>query len=176
MNELIIATRNKGKVEEFQSLLQSEYLQIKSLHDFDDDNVDVEETGNTFEENARLKAEEISNIIQRPVLADDSGLVVDALDGEPGIFSARYAGEPTNDILNYEKVLRKMENVPKEQRSAHFICVLALAVPGEETIFKTGICRGEITMEPSGTSGFGYDPIFVPEGYEKTMAQLSPIE
>jgi len=176
MSELIIATKNKGKVKEFQNLLQNEHLQIKSLLDLDDAHFDVEETGNTFEENARLKAEEISNIIQRPVLADDSGLVVDALNGEPGVYSARYAGEPSNDNLNYKKVLNKMENVPDEQRSAHFICVLALAVPGKDTIFKTGICRGKITLGPSGTSGFGYDPIFIPEGYKKTMAQLTPAE
>jgi|SRR5690625_82484 len=176
MNELIIATRNKGKVKEFKNLLEDDQLQINSLNEFQDERFDVEETGETFAENARLKAEQISKILHSPVLADDSGLVVDALNGEPGIYSARYAGEPSNDILNYNKVLNKMENVSEDQRSAHFICVLALAIPGKETIFKTGICQGEITFEPLGTLGFGYDPIFIPKGYDKTMAQLAASE
>lgn len=176
MNELIIATKNHGKVNEFQKLLQDENLQIKSLLDFKDKRFDVEETGNTFKENARLKAEEISKTLKKPVLADDSGLVIDILNGEPGIYSARYAGEPTDDIRNYEKVLEKMKSVPKEERTAHFICVLALAIPGQNTIFKKGICQGEITTKPVGNSGFGYDPIFVPLGFDKTMAQLSPNE
>src|SRR5690625_3553081 len=176
MNELIIATKDEGKVNEFRNLLQGDHLQIKSLLDFDDERFEVEETGNTFVENAQLKAEQISRIIQKPVLADDSGLVIDALNGEPGVYSARYAGEPSNDKRNYEKVLYNMRNVPIGQRSAHFICVLALAMPGQETIFKTGICEGKITLDPYGTKGFGYDPIFVPKGYDKTMAQLPPFE
>src|SRR5690625_194672 len=109
MNELIIATKNEGKVNEFRNLLQGDHLQIKSLLDLDDERFEVEEKGNTFVENARLKAEQISVIIQKPVLADDSGLVIDYLNGEPGIFSARYAGEPSNDVRNYEKVLNKMK-------------------------------------------------------------------
>src|SRR5699024_2097163 len=173
MNELIIATKNKGKVREFGRLLHKDINKISSLVDKSGKHFDVEETGTTFEENARLKAEQIAEIIQQPVIADDSGLVIDALNGEPGIYSARYAGEPTNDVDNYEKVLREMKNIPSEKRTAHFICVLALAAPGEETKFFTGKCHGVITNSPSGTNGFGYDPIFIPKGYEQTMAAFS---
>src|SRR5690625_6417367 len=172
MNELIIATRNKGKVKEFKNLLEDDQLQINSLNEFQDERFDVEETGETFAENARLKAEQISKILHSPVLADDSGLVIDALNGEPGIYSARFAGEPTNDVENYEKVLRKMKDTPVENRTAQFICVLALVTPGEEAKFFMGRCYGLIARLPSGTNGFGYDPIFIPEGYEQTMAEL----
>jgi|SRR5690625_141724 len=172
MNELIIATKNKGKVQEFEKLLQSDVNKISSLVNKEDERFDVEETGTTFAENARLKAEKIANILQQPVIADDSGLVIDALNGEPGIYSARYAGEPTNDVDNNEKVLREMKNTPVEKRTAQFVCVLALAIPREETKFFTGKCYGHIASLPSGTNGFGYDPIFIPEGYEQTMAEL----
>lgn len=172
MKEIIIATKNKGKVKEFKQLFNQFGIQVKSLLELDTKLPDVEETGTTFAENARLKAEEISALIGKPVLADDSGLSVDALDGRPGVYSARYAGEPTNDVLNYEKVLKEMENVPEKKRSARFICVLAMAVPGEKTIFKKGTCEGIIAMAAKGNNGFGYDPIFIPNGYKKTMAEL----
>src|SRR5690625_1731839 len=121
MNELIIATRNKGKVKEFKNLLEDDQLQINSLNEFQDERFDVEETGETFAENARLKAEQISKILHSPVLADDSGLVVDALNGEPGIYSARYAGEPSNDILN-----RSEEHTSELQSRGHLVCHLLL--------------------------------------------------
>ncbi len=172
MKEITIATKNEGKVKEFKQLFDQYGIQVKSLKDLDTELPDVEETGATFQENARLKAEQISAMIEKPVLADDSGLVIDVLGGKPGVYSARYAGEPTNDLLNYEKVLKEMEDVPEKKRSARFICVLAMAIPGEKTIFKEGACEGVITTKPKGENGFGYDPIFIPNGYNKTMAEL----
>lgn len=176
MKHMIIATKNKGKSAEFKAFFSNYGIEAKALLDLKKEMPDIEETGTTFEENAALKAEQIAAILQLPVLADDSGLIIDALDGEPGIFSARYAGEPTNDQANIDKVLCKMQKVTQAKRTARFICVLAIAVPGSETIFRRGYCEGTIASIQVGKNGFGYDPIFVPEGYHKTMAQLSAAE
>src|SRR5690625_4446539 len=137
---------------------------------------DVEETGSTFTENARLKAEQIADFLQKPVIADDSGLAIDYLAGRPGVYSARYAGEPTNDLLNNEKVLKEIAGIPREERTARFICVVAFAVTGKSTIFKQGSCNGWIITTVKGANGFGYDPIFVPEGNNVTMAELNEAE
>ncbi len=173
MNQVLIATKNKGKVAEFQALFKRYGMETISLLDLPDDIEDVEETGETFEENARLKAEQISSILNAPVLADDSGLMIDALDGRPGVFSARYAGLAKNDQDNNNKVLQELKDVPMEKRTARFICVLAVARPGEETFFVTGSCEGNIAFSELGSNGFGYDPIFIPEGYSKTLAEIS---
>src|SRR5690625_2439311 len=176
MKEILIATKNDGKVSEFQQLFNGYEIHVKSLVDLTEGLPNVKETGATFQENTALKAEIIAKRFQRTVLADDSGLVIDALDGKPGVFSARYAGEPTDDIRNYEKVLREMRGVTDEERTARFVCALAIASPNENTIFKEGTCEGRITKEPIGTNGFGYDPIFIPNGYNQTMAQLQASE
>ncbi|GIO21763.1 XTP/dITP diphosphatase [Oceanobacillus sp. J11TS1] len=176
MKKIIIATKNKGKVKEFRSFFADHQIEVISLLDLEEEIPDIEETGETFEENAALKAEQISNRFHQPVLADDSGLIIDGLDGRPGLYSARYAGEPTNDQANIDKVLEEMKDIPDEDRAARFICVLAIARPGEETVFVKGYCEGHIQKEQTGENGFGYDPIFVPEGYSKTMAELSPSE
>lgn len=176
MKKIIIATKNKGKVKEFRAFFANHDIEVVSLLDLDEQIPDIEETGESFVENAALKAEQISNRFQQPVLADDSGLIIDSLGGRPGIYSARYAGEPTNDQANIDKVLKEMNNISEEERAARFICVLAIARPNEETIFVTGYCEGHIQREQSGENGFGYDPIFVPEGYSKTMAELDPAE
>lgn len=175
MKEIMIATRNSGKVSEFKQLFDEYGIKVKSLLDIDD-LPDVEETGSTFTENAQLKAEQIAMQLQKPVLADDSGLQIDALGGKPGVFSARYAGDMTNDVRNYEKVLEEMKDVEEKKRTARFVCVLAMTIPGERTIFKEGFCEGKIAQQPIGTNGFGYDPIFIPKGYERTMAQLEDRE
>lgn len=173
MDQIIIASENKGKIAEFKALCDQKGMFVLSLADLTVDIPEIEETGATFQENAQIKAETVSTITKSPVIADDSGLVIDALDGRPGIYSARYAGEPTNDVKNYEKVLREMKKVDKLERTARFTAVLALARPNKKTVYFEGHCEGRIAFEPRGTSGFGYDPIFVPDGYEQTMAELA---
>lgn len=176
MKDIIIATHNPGKAEEFKDFFAHYDIKAQSLLDIPDDLPDIEETGHTFSENAALKAEGIASIVKQPVLADDSGLMIDALDGRPGIYSARYAGEEKNDEANIQKVLNELKGVNIDNRTARFICVLALARPNEETIFKTGYCEGAIGFTTVGTKGFGYDPIFIPKGYERTMAEMSMTE
>ncbi|MCF3941913.1 XTP/dITP diphosphatase [Oceanobacillus alkalisoli] len=177
MKEIIIATRNQGKVKEFIDFFQPYGVNVQSLLDIAEQQLpDIEETGNSFAENAALKAEQIAEMLNRPVLADDSGLVVDALDGAPGIYSARYAGEDKSDEANNQKLLQKLQDVPQAERTARFVCVLAIAIPGEKTKFYEGTCEGEISVAPHGKNGFGYDPLFIPNGYQQTMAELSASE
>ncbi|KMM37486.1 XTP/dITP diphosphatase [Guptibacillus hwajinpoensis] len=175
MHKLLIATANEGKVKEFKRRFESENLTVISLLDLDDA-PDVAETGSTFAENAVLKAEAIMRLTNQPVIADDSGLVVDALDGDPGVYSARYAGLEKDDEANIDKVLNEMKDIPEGERTASFQCVLAVAIPGEQTEVFSGTCNGTITFERSGHFGFGYDPIFYVPSYRKTMAELSPDE
>lgn len=176
VKELIIATKNKGKALEFKELFADKQIQVFSLLDLATAYPDVEETGSTFKENAKLKAEQICSLTQRAVLADDSGLVIDVLNGKPGIYSARYAGIDKNDQANNAKVLHELQDVTDEERTARFVCVLALARPNLPTIYFKGFCEGKIAHKPEGTNGFGYDPIFIPKGYHQTMAQLTAKE
>lgn len=173
VERIIIASRNKGKINEFKKLFEKEGVTVLSLDELDMTIPEIEETGATFHENAKIKAETVASIVNEPVIADDSGLVVDALNGRPGVYSARYAGEPTDDVKNYEKVLDELEAVEEKNRTARFVAVLALSRPGEETLFFEGKCEGKIAYEPKGEHGFGYDPIFIPDGYDVTMAQLT---
>ncbi|MBU3572256.1 XTP/dITP diphosphatase [Priestia aryabhattai] len=172
MREIIIATKNAGKVKDFETLFSPKGFQVKSLLDFPEME-DVEETGVTFAENATLKAEAISFALNKPVIADDSGLAIDALNGEPGVYSARYAGENKDDNANIEKVLQKLNDVPFEKRTARFHCALAIAVPGKRTEIVEGTCKGHILEEKRGENGFGYDPIFFVEKWRCSMAELS---
>lgn len=175
MKEIFIATNNKGKAKDFEALFHPLGIEVKTLADLPEA-IDVEETGVTFEENAILKAEEVAKRFNTFVIADDSGLEVDALDGEPGVYSARYAGEAKDDEANIDKVLTQLENVPTQERTARFRCVLAVAAPGIETVTIDGSCEGLITTERIGTEGFGYDPIFYVPKYERTMAQMTAEE
>ncbi len=172
MREIIIATKNAGKVKDFETLFSPKRFKVKSLLDFPEIE-DVEETGVTFAENATLKAETISSALNKPVIADDSGLAIDALNGEPGVYSARYAGENKDDNANIEKVLQKLSDVPFEKRTARFHCALAIAVPGKSTEIVEGTCEGRILEEKRGENGFGYDPIFFVEKWNCSMAELS---
>lgn len=175
MKQILIATKNNGKVKEFESLFSAYGFEVRSLLDVDD-SIEVIEDGKTFAENAIKKAEEISKRFNVIVVADDSGLIVDALDGKPGIYSARYAGEGKSDEKNLQKVLKEMVGVPEERRTARFYCALSLAIPDENTITVAGECEGLITTEPIGDLGFGYDPImYIPE-YNRTMAQMTKEE
>ncbi|WP_309867742.1 XTP/dITP diphosphatase [Bacillus sp. SLBN-46] len=172
MKEVIIATKNPGKAREFEHIFASRGIEVKTLLDFPEI-PEVEETGTTFEENAILKAEAVSKALNKMVIGDDSGLIVDALEGRPGIYSARYAGEPKNDQNNTEKVLAELKNIPEEDRTARFYCALAVAVPGQKTMTVSGTCEGRILTEPRGVNGFGYDPVFYVPEKGLAMAELS---
>jgi XTP/dITP diphosphohydrolase len=172
---ILIATKNEGKVDEFRSMFNKSDIEVVSLMDIGE-LPDVEETGTTFEENAILKAETICSIVNIPVISDDSGLEIDALDGRPGVFSARYAGTHKSDEENMQKVLEEMKEIPGAIRSARFICALALARPGKGTIVVEGVCEGEILEEKRGDKGFGYDPIFYLPHLNRSMAQLTKDE
>ncbi|MDR1600237.1 MAG: RdgB/HAM1 family non-canonical purine NTP pyrophosphatase [Oscillospiraceae bacterium] len=158
---LILATRNNGKAREMSALLGGRFT-LATLTEAGFDGV-IEENGDTFAMNAAIKAETVCRALKLPVLADDSGLVVDALDGEPGVFSARYAGRHSNDAANNTLLLERLRGVPAP-RTARFVCALALAKPGSPTIIAEGAREGEIGLEPDGVGGFGYDPLFYYEG------------
>ena len=172
---IMIATRNMGKAKEFEKMFAKAGYQIKTMKDFPE-LPEVQETGQTFEENARLKAETIANILQCPVLADDSGLTVDALGGMPGIYSARFAGEQKSDASNNAKLLHELTDVADENRTAQFHCTLVFAAPQKESLVVEGIWNGRIARIPRGENGFGYDPLFIVDGLEKTSAELTPEE
>jgi len=175
MKNLIVATRNKGKILEINALLAGLVDQVSSAADFADFPETVED-GATFEENALKKAREASSFSGLPALADDSGLVVDALDGRPGVFSARYAGVGAGDAANNARLLSECQNIPEEHRQAAFVCVLALVTPdGVEQLF-TGRVAGRILSEARGEAGFGYDPLFLVDGFERSMAELELAE
>lgn len=173
--KLLLATRNRGKVIEFKRILDAlapGEIDLVGLDQFPD-LPDVDETGTTFEENALLKAREMSTATGLPAIADDSGLCVDALHGAPGIFSARWAGEHGNDRANLEKVLEQLDDVPEDSRGAYFICVAALYLPDGSTHCEEGRFYGDILRAPIGENGFGYDPIFRPQGMDISSAQMS---
>lgn len=172
-NEILIATRNQGKAKEFAALFAAKGYQIKTLLDYPEV-PDVKETGKTFEENARLKAETIAKQFQCMVLADDSGLVVDQLNGQPGVYSARFAGEGKSDAANNAKLLHEMSEIPSGRRQAHFHCTLVLAARNRESLVVTGEVQGEILTIPRGNHGFGYDPLFYVPSQDKSMAEIDP--
>lgn len=170
---IVIATRNQGKSAEIGSLLKNFPITIKNLNDFGPI-PEVNEDGATFEENAYKKASFTARILGYPALADDSGLCVDALDGAPGVFSARYAGENATDDQLCQKLLVNMRDI--RNRKAAFHCVLSLAVPSGPALTYEARCEGEITDVPEGHNGFGYDPIFFYPPLDKTFAQLTMAE
>jgi len=167
---IVIATTNKGKISEIKDLLKNFPVHIKSLDDFGPI-PEVEEDGGTFDENAYKKASFTARVLGLPALADDSGLVVDALEGAPGIHSARYAGENATDEKRCEKLLKEMDGVT--EREAAFECVISIAVPTGPALTYEATCRGIIAKEPAGRNGFGYDPVFYYPPLKKTFAELS---
>ncbi|ANU23623.1 XTP/dITP diphosphatase [Planococcus donghaensis] len=175
MKQIVIATQNKGKAKDFEALLAPLGYEVLTLLDVAQD-MDVEETGVTFEENAILKAEAVAKALNIPVISDDSGLEIDALNGEPGVYSARYAGGEKSDSANIDKVLEKLAGVPENERTARFRCVLAVAAPGQQTQTFSGSCEGKILDARRGENGFGYDPIFYVPSLKKAMAELLPQE
>lgn len=173
--KILIATKNIGKVREFQAMFKDFGIEVISLLDIKN-SPDVEETGVTFEENAIIKAEAICSIMNIPVIADDSGLEVDALEGRPGVYSARYAGSEKSDEANMDKVLNELKGIAEPNRTARFVCALAFARPDKKTFVVRGTCEGEILSERRGNEGFGYDPIFYLPRLDCSMAELSKEE
>lgn len=175
MKHLVVATRNKGKIVEITALLVGLVDQVSSASDYAGFPETVED-GATFEENALKKAREAAAFTGLPALADDSGLVVDALDGRPGVFSARFAGDEANDAANNTRLLNECYQIPEESRQAAFVCVLAYVTPnGDEQLF-SGAVTGSILGAARGEGGFGYDPLFLVDGFERTMAELTLAE
>ena len=168
--QMVIATRNEGKAVEIRDLLSEYPINIRSLADFGPI-PEAEETGATFEENAYLKASLTARVLGVPALADDSGLLVEALGGAPGVLSARFAGPQATDTQRCERILLEMQG--KSDRRAAFECVLSIAVPTGAALTYTGRCEGRITEKPVGGNGFGYDPIFYYPPLRKTFAQLT---
>jgi XTP/dITP diphosphohydrolase len=175
MTEIIIASNNQGKIDEITAALDMPGINWLTHKDFSNW-PEIIETAPDFEGNARKKATLLVSYFDKHALADDSGLEVDYLGGEPGVLSARFAGEPANTAKNNQKLLKLLEGVPYEERTARFRCVIALAAPDGNVKTSEASVEGRIVLKPSGTSGFGYDPLFIPNGHDLTMAELDLAE
>lgn len=173
---IVAATQNKHKIEEISAITEQFGMEIISRKDAGVPNFEVEEDGETFEENSEKKARVIMEACGKITIADDSGLMVDALGGAPGVYSARYAGEDGNDAKNNVKLLAVLSDVPMEDRTAKFVSVITMVYPDGSKLVARGEVRGHIIFEEKGTNGFGYDPLFVPEGFTKTFAELTSEE
>ena len=174
--KVVLASKNPHKLVEISKITEKFGMELILQSQLGVD-IDVEETGTTFEENSFLKAEAVMKATGLPALADDSGIAVDALNGEPGVYSARYGfDESLDDWGRLELLLKNTENVPDGQRQAQFVCVITMVTPDGQTIQARGEIHGELTREPRGENGFGYDPIFYYPPYGKTTAEMSPEE
>lgn len=173
MKEIVLASSNKGKVHEVEMMMADVGIRVIPLSEtgFTEE---IEENGTTFEENAIIKAETVARALGMPALADDSGLEIDCLNKAPGIYSARYMGHDTPYSVKNQMILDKLKDVREEERTARFVCAMALAVPGEETITTRATMEGRIAYEIKGENGFGYDPIFYLPQYNMSSAQISP--
>jgi len=175
---VVLASRNRGKISEYRRMLEQAGFSIMGMDQAGvDPGVELPEEGDTFEANAHQKATALQKITGGWTLGDDSGLVVDALGGAPGVFSARYSGShergPARDRANCQKLLEELHGVADERRTARFVCVIAMPGPGGVVITSRGTCEGRIIRQPRGENGFGYDPVFIARGYDLTMAELS---
>ena len=174
--KIVAATGNKHKIEEIESITKKFGMNVITKAEAGVGDLEVEETGTTFEENSLIKAEAIMKATGMPAIADDSGLEADALNGAPGVYSARYSGEGATDESNNAKLLKLMENIPDDERSARFVSVVTLCFPDGTVVAARGECPGTLRRSPRGDGGFGYDPLFVPVGYDKTYAEISAEE
>lgn len=172
LTELVLASGNQGKLAEYQRLLEGLEIQVHSMKEYPEIG-EIEEDGSTFAENALIKARVVCQATGKAAMADDSGLMVDALDGAPGIFSARFAGPQRSDADNNAKLLRLMESVSDENRTARFFCAIAIVLPDGREYVAEGTCEGTILRDMQGEGGFGYDPLFYVAEMGKTFAQLS---
>ncbi len=173
---IVAATKNRHKIEEIQAITREFGMDVVSRDDAGVPDIDIEEDGDTFEENSEKKAREIMKLCGEITIADDSGLMVDALGGAPGVISARFAGEDGNDRKNNEKLLKLLAGVETENRTARFVSVITMVYPDGRKIVARGECEGHMIYEPRGSNGFGYDPLFVPNGFDRTFAELSGVE
>lgn len=173
---IVAATGNQHKIQEISAILAPFKMQVISRAEAGVPDIEIEEDGLTFEENSRKKAVEIMKLSGKIAIADDSGLEVEVLNGEPGVYSARYAGEGATDQRNNEKLLDLLKDVPDEKRAASFVSVVTMVFPDGKVLVARGECRGHILRAPRGSNGFGYDPLFVPNGHDKTFAELSSVE
>jgi XTP/dITP diphosphohydrolase len=169
--EIILSTRNQGKVREIMDFVGDLHLKISTLADIHY-SISLEETGNNYQENAINKAQIVANTTGKITLADDSGLEVDALGGKPGVESARFGGEGLTDSQRNQILLEYLGDIPWDQRTARYVCLIAIVKPGQEPFICQGVCTGLITFNGQGDKGFGYDPIFYLPEYSKTMAEL----
>lgn len=173
---IVAASRNKHKIEEIEAITKKFGMSIISRDEAGVPPVEIVEDGETFEENSFKKADEIMKLCGKITLADDSGLMVDYLGGAPGVYSARFAGEDGNDEKNNDKLLKLLDGVPAKERTAKFVSVITMVYPDGTVLSARGECPGRIITVQTGDGGFGYDPLFVPDGYDKTFAQLTPEE
>ncbi len=167
---VIIASNNKNKIREFKRIFEGTDFELKSLEEAGI-NIDIEETGDTFKDNAIIKAQTIAKKYHVYAIADDSGLCCDGLNGEPGVRSARYAGDMHDDALNNKKLVEKMKNV--SNKKARYVCAICFSNPDGKFVVTEDYCEGEITLEPRGYNGFGYDPYFYIEKFKRTMAEIT---
>ena len=172
--DVVAATQNKHKIKEMDAITGKYGFKLISRSDAGVPDFEIEETGETFEENSLIKAMEIYTACGKITIADDSGLMVDYLNGAPGLFSARFAGEEGNDKKNYEKLLKLLNGLPDEKRTAKFVTVITMVFSEDDIIIARGECKGHILNEPRGEKGFGYDPVFAPEGYKQSFGELGP--
>lgn len=173
--QIVFATGNAGKVKEIRAILGDLGMEILSMKEAGI-STDIEEDGTTYEENALIKAREVAKYTDAIVMADDSGLEIDYLNCEPGIYSARYMGEDTSYTIKNNNLIQRLDGVPDEKRTARFVCAIAAVLPGGEELTTRGIIEGIVGYEEAGENGFGYDPIFYVPRFGKTTAQLSPEE
>lgn len=176
MMTVVAATQNRHKIEEIEAITKEFDINIISRQEAGVPDIEIVEDGTTFEENSYKKAFEIMKLTGMLAVADDSGLAVDALDGAPGVYSARFSGLDGDDKANNRKLLELLKDVTMEKRTARFVSVITLVFPDGKTIVCRGECEGHIMFEESGSNGFGYDPLFRPEGYEVSFGQLSAEE
>lgn len=175
MRTIVVATQNKGKVKEIKEMLSDLRVDIKTMGEIGID-IDIEENGQTFEENAIIKAEAISKLTDAIVIADDSGLEIDYLNKEPGVYSARYLGKDTPYEEKNQIIIDRLKDVPKEKRTARFVCAMAMSEKGHPTITTQGVIEGYIGDHPEGSNGFGYDPIFFVDALGTSTANISAEE
>ena len=176
MEKVILASQNAHKIREIDAILSQYGMQVIARDEAGLPPFEIEETGETFDENSRLKAQVIMDLAGLPTIADDSGLMVDALGGGPGVYSARFAGENCTFDDNNRKLLKCLEGVPAEARTAQFVTVITMLFPDGTELVARGECPGRITEELRGEEGFGYDPLFLPDGADKTFAEMTADE